>query len=416
MDQSKGKVTLKGIRKLTAVKQNLASDPEGKNTQEKIISTIRNTVFTQWDPIEVVAPSHVLSLWNRVPGFSRNDLDNLLWDQKLLFKHWMNRTACLVLIEDYPLYYTLMKEYPNARGTSWGSKMEEARNFMSKHEELGKSILKQLEHGPKKLTEFNEYVKKKSPDGWSTGSDVSTMLFHLELSGKVMVTGQSGIINIWGLPEQYLPSDIQRKVLKPRELEKECARRAISAMGTASLPEINYYFPRARYSELKGAIQDLEKESVIVPVKLNEIRERGSRYMLRDDLSLLESLNHTDKEMQISLLPPFDNFICGRARTNRVFGFDYNHEMFLPKAKRKHGYYVMPILCDGELIGRIDPVFDKENCKLVINSVHAEPGAPHDAVTGERIALRIQELGSFLGADVLEYTEDIPAFWKDSIQ
>ncbi len=76
------------------------------------------------------------------------------------------------------------------------------------------------------------------------------------------------------------------------------------------------------------------------------------------------------------MLPPFDNLICGRERTDRIFGFDYNHEMFLPEQKRKYGYYVLPILWGDRLIGRIDPVMEKSRERLLINSVHAEPGGP----------------------------------------
>ncbi|MDG7011518.1 MAG: winged helix DNA-binding domain-containing protein [Nitrososphaerota archaeon] len=75
-------------------------------------------------------------------------------------------------------------------------------------------------------------------------------------------------------------------------------------------------------------------------------------------------------------MAPFDNLIAGRRRTNTVFGFDYAHEQFLPKEKRKYGTCVLPVLRGETLIGRVDPRLDKEQRRLVVNSVHAEPGAP----------------------------------------
>jgi uncharacterized protein len=116
------------------------------------------------------------------------------------------------------------------------------------------------------------------------------------------------------------------------------------------------------------------------------------------------------------LLPPFDNLICGRQKTNRVFGFDYNHEMFLPKQKRKYGYYVLPILWGERLIGRIDPVMEKDKQRLLINSVHAEPGAPSDKEVASKIAEKIKGLAEFLGAKEVAYTTQVPTAWRNSLR
>jgi uncharacterized protein YcaQ len=117
----------------------------------------------------------------------------------------------------------------------------------------------------------------------------------------------------------------------------------------------------------------------------------------------------------MSLLAPFDNFIVGRARTNRLFGFDYVHEQFLPKEKRKFGTFVLPILWGDSLIGRTDLRTDRENEKLLVNSVHAQPGAPSDKETSLKIAETIRNFADFLGAKEVEYTTRVPAAWKTSL-
>ena len=121
-------------------------------------------------------------------------------------------------------------------------------------------------------------------------------------------------------------------------------------------------------------------------------------------------------EPRVSLLPPFDNLICGRERTDRIFGFDYNHEMFLPEQKRKYGYYVLPILWGDRLIGRVDPVMERSKGKLLINSVHAETGAPGDKEVSSSIGEKIEELGEFLGAKEVAYTARVPKPWKNSLR
>ena len=105
---------------------------------------VRDLTFVQWDPIEVVAPSHVLALWNGVGDVRPLDLEGLLWDEKKLFLHWVNLTASIVRTEDYSLYYSMMKRYPESIGKSWGSRKPRTREFLVDHRELGNSILKQL--------------------------------------------------------------------------------------------------------------------------------------------------------------------------------------------------------------------------------------------------------------------------------
>jgi uncharacterized protein len=143
----------------------------------------------------------------------------------------------------------------------------------------------------------------------------------------------------------FLPKSVEKKELaEEEEVERIAAEKAIRALGTASAREINYYFPRGRYQNLKKALENLEKDFTIHQVRVAEFQERDERYVHDLDLGLLESMKDDAWEPRVSLLPPFDNLISGRERTNRVFGFNYNHEMFLPEHKRKFGYYVLPIL------------------------------------------------------------------------
>jgi uncharacterized protein YcaQ len=408
-------ISAQDARRLAVTKQHLAGKLPAKATRDHILAVVRDLTFVQWDPIEVVAPSHLLALWNRIGNFQPSDLDRLLWDEKKLFEHWANRVALIVLTEDYPLYYSMMKRYPESLSKSWGAQKAEARKFLAKHRALAKSITKQLKKGPLQLTQFQEYRRtKRSADGWGSGSEVSEMLFHLELGGEVMIVGHERNRNIWGLPEEFLPSWVERKELAEEEVQRVAAQRAIRALGTASPPEINYYFPRGRYQNLKRALESLQEDSVIHRVRVAEYQGREERYIHDMDIRLLESVRGDDWQPRVSLLPPFDNLICGRSRTNRVFGFDYSHEMFLPENKRKFGYYLLPILWGDRLIGRVDPLTERSKDRLLINSVHAEPKAPCDEVA-PKIADAIQRLAEFLGAKEVAYSSRVPAAWRSSL-
>ena len=115
----------------------------------------------------------------------------------------------------------------------------------------------------------------------------------------------------------------------------------------------------------------------------------------------------------MTLLAPFDNMLGGR--TSRLFGFDYIHENFLPESKRRFGTFVHPILWGDKFIGRTDLLMDKENKKLNVVSVHAEPGAPDDKEIAAKIGETISDLAEFLGAKGVVYSDRVPRAWKNSL-
>ena len=405
------------VRRLTVTKQHLAGKVPKRATAEDILSVVRDLPYVQWDPVPAIAPSHIISLWSRLGSFRESDLDALLWREKKLLQHWAP-IAMIVLTEDYPLYASLMARYPESLTKSWGSQRARAKAFLAEHAALRKSILGQLTSGgPLQLSQFKEYARtKRNPDGWGSGSHVSDMLYHMQMSGEAMVVGHRGNQNVWGATEASLPGWADRTPLSEEEFEREAALRAIRALGTASPSEITYYFVRGRYQNLKRALDSLLNESAIRRVRVAELGDRDVRYVHEQDVELLESMDTDAWQPRMTLIAPFDNLISGRGRTNRMFGFDYAHEQFLPAAKRKFGTFVLPILWGERLIGRADVLMDRENRKLLVNSVHAEPGAPQDKQTSSKIGETMEELAGFLGAEAVAYTPRVPPAWKSSLR
>ncbi len=379
-----------------------------------MLSVVRDLCYVQWDPIEAVAPSHIISLWSRIGNFRLPDLDNLLFEEKGLFLH--QAPAMIVATEDYPLFYSLMRRYPESISKSWGGWKVRAKKYLAKHE-LRKRILNELKNGPLRLNQFRDHIRTgRSPDGWTSASDVSHILFHLQMTGDVMIVGHQGSQNIWGLSDQFLPSWVERKDLTEEEFEQEAAQRALRALGTATPREIHIYFPRARYLNLKKALERLQEESTVHRVHVTGLDGRDERYVHDKDVRLLESMNSDAWQPRTSLLAPFDNLICERSRTNKIFGFDYLHENFLPQSKRKFGTFVHPILYGDKLIGRTDLRMDRKNEKLLVNAVHAERGAPGDKEVSSKIGETIEQLAEFLGAKEVVYTARVPAAWKNSLR
>jgi uncharacterized protein len=404
------------LRRLAVTKQRLAGPLPRAAGKEAILSTVRDLAYVQWDPVSIVAPSHALTLWSRLGAYRPSDLEELLWTEKRLFEHW-TPIASLVLTEDFPLYHALMTRYPRSLSRSWGAQGARAKRFLDAHTALRRRMLKKLAGRPLRMSEFEDHPRTKRDDGeWAPSSDVSEMLFHLLMTGEVMVVGHEGAQNLWGLAEEFLPPWTPRTALSREEFERAAAQRAIRALGAATPPEILFYFVRGRYEELTATLAALEREGTVHRVVVDDLPPKGVVYVHDQDLPLLASIQAGEFAPRTSLVPPFDNMVIHTARADRVFGFHYVREQFLPKAKRKFGTYVLAILRGDRFIGRVDPRLDKPSGTLVVHSVHAEPDAPRGPEVGREVGEALERLAAFLGASEVSYSARVPPAWKSSLR
>ncbi|MCZ0937580.1 MAG: winged helix DNA-binding domain-containing protein, partial [Caldilineaceae bacterium] len=115
-------------------------------------------------------------------------------------------------------------------------------------------------------------------------------------------------------------------------------------------------------------------------------------------------------------LSPFDNLICDRERTERFFDFHYRIEIYVPKAKREYGYYVLPLLHGDRFLGRMDSQIERKTGIYRIHALYAEEGVRIDAQTGAAVAGTLLELAQFIGAKDVELGERIPAAWRNALE
>ena len=412
MESERITTTLEAARRLTIWKQLLSGNtPEG-TFKQKVTSVIRSTGYIQWDPVTVVAPSHLISLWSRIGNFDWSELDRMMWEDKDALFHWVP-IAWIVLTEDYPIFYSLMKRYPDSMRKGWASHAGPAMKFLDSHQELKRRVIERLKNGPAETGHFRDYGKrKKSPDGWSSGNEVTQLLFHLHMAGEVMVAGHSKNQNVWALTEDFLPPGTVKSTLPVEELERITAIRALKALGVAPEFDIYRYFIRGRYTILKDILKQLVEDGEVVNVQIDGRPKSKPLFLLANDKRALDAIMSDKWEPQLNLISPFDNMITLRDRTQRMFNFDYILEQFVPKEKRKYGTYVLPILWDSNLVGRIDAKLDKARRTLNINGVFAEPGYGNDAVIGNKLHEKIGDFAKFLGAERIIYSEKKPEKWS----
>jgi uncharacterized protein YcaQ len=403
-------------RRLAITRQRLAG-PRPASGAAGIVEVARDLGALQMDPINVVARTQLLVLRSRLPRFTPADLEAVVYRERQLFEYWAH-CASLVLTEDYPIHRMLMRN----RLASDGAWAERSRSWVTENGALADYILDRLDReGPLPLNAFEDRaVSGWTSTGWTSGRNVARMIDHLWLRGDVMVTGRNGIHRLWDRSARVLPDWTPREEWDDRQVVRAATSRAIRALGLARPTQITQHFTRSRYPGLPGVLTELVAERAIVPVAIagaetNDAPKAwaGQWYVHTDDLPLLDRLGDegSDWGPRTTLLSPFDNLICDRKRTKLLWDFDFTIEIYVPKEKRRWGYYVLPILHGDRLIGRVDPTMDRANSRLTINAIHVEPTAPQGVRVGRAVAKAIAELARFLGAQETVYTNPPPAGW-----
>jgi hypothetical protein len=336
----------------------------------------------------------------------------LLWQERRLFEYWAH-AASIVLTQDYPIHQMRMRSYGKG-SDSWS---QQVSAWMQQNETLRTSILSALhERGPLRSRDFEDPVQVAwRSSGWTDGRTVGRMLDFLWAQGHILVARRVGAHKWWNLAERCLPPLwISQEPQAPHEVVCAAAQKALRALGVATAQEVSEHFTRHRYPGLPEVLTHLEATGRMLRVRVQEQGKdlAGPWFVHAEWLPMLEQLEQQVWEPRTTLLSPFDNLICDRKRTARLFDFTYRSEIYTPKDKRQFGYYVMPILCGDQLIGRIDPTFDRGSKRLIINAVHAEPATLITRETGQAIAVAIEELAAFLGATTISYNHQKPEGWK----
>jgi uncharacterized protein YcaQ len=394
---------LGAARRLAVGAQLLAGPPVRADGLKTVLRALR---CLQLDPIGAVAPSHLLVLWSRLGDFDRAALESLLWRERWLFEYWAH-AASIVLTEDYALHAATMRRYPGP--SAYGRRV---RDWLGANEKLREHILDRLAVGsPLPAGAFEDMAEVPwESTGWTAGRNVERMLDHLLLLGRVTVTARSGRKRLWCLTEQHFPAEVIDHGVPETVVVPTAVEYALRALGVARARDIRRHFTRDRYPGLDRVLRALVASGRVVPARVQGDPEPG--YVHADSLPLLEAQQCQPRTV---LLSPFDNLICDRDRTLRLWGFAFRNEMYQPVAKRAYGYYVMPVLHGERLVGRAALRVDRRRRALTVEGLFAEPGAPADEAFRTALRCSLEELARFSGADSVVRAGPVAEEWTSAV-
>jgi uncharacterized protein len=415
-------ISVETARRLAITRQRLAGKT-GTPTADGIFDVVRDLGFLQLDPTNVVAPSHRLVVFSRIGPYQPKHLETLLWQERRLFESWAH-AASIVVTDHYPIHHWIMRRMARGKGFWHGFTPSGDRQalrvlaWMKANDSLRRSILRQIrERGPLPSRVFEDQSTGAwRSSGWNNGRNVGMMLFYMQRVGQLMVAGRSGSQKLWDLSEQCLPVWTPRTKLAEPAIVRWAAEISLRALGVGSPADIRENFIRWKYVNLPAALASLEKQGRIMPVSVRESNHSwpGTWYVHADDIALLDRIEAGTWTPRTTLLSPFDNLIIDRKRTRRMFGFDYTMEIYVPAAKRRFGYYAMPVLHGDRLVARVDSAMNREEGRLSVRRVSVEAGCDDTQVA---VASReaIAGLATFLGAGAIDYDGTVPSRWRRTL-
>jgi uncharacterized protein YcaQ len=339
---------------------------KSKSSTADAVDVIKKLGVIQIDSVNVLVRSQELPLFSRLGDHDRNAI-NKATAQSKIFEYWGHEAAILP-VEIQPLFRWKMNAARTGKIKHWG-----LTSFYADNKAFVKRILKHVEaNGPVTARELSTRTTKKS--SWWDWDEAKTALEYLFLTGQLMSCGRgSDFARIYDITERVLPSKIlDTPTPTENEARKQLLVLAAKAQGVATLTDLADYYR--------------QKTAVIKPL-VNELVEQGELREVTVDRWVEKAFVHRSakppkKLYAKALLSPFDSLVWCRPRNERLFDFHYRIEIYTPKEKRKFGYYVLPFMMNGELVGRVDLKADRANAKLLVQSVHTEKGIKRASING----------------------------------
>ena len=332
----------------------------------ELLTVVQRLTLLQIDPTSAIAPSADLVAWSRLgSAYEPDELKQALEQDRTLFE----LDAMVRPMSDLGLYLAGAAEWPS---------YDKQRDWLRDNDRFRRDILELLgSSGPVSSRDIPDTcVVPWASTGWSNNRNVTQMLEFLMMRGEVAIAGRVGRERLWDLPERVYPADVA--VPSVEEAERRKNERRLTSLGIAR--------QKAR--------------AVMEPVHVGEAGEPAVVEGVKGEWRVDPAALAGDFEGRTALLSPFDRLIHDRVRAEELFDFEYALEMYKPAAKRRWGYYALPILHEDRLVGKLDAVADRKASVLRVNAIHED--VKFTRAMTKAVQAELEDLASWLGVSAIE--------------
>lgn len=380
-------------RGIFLARHGLSAPPNGPAKSQALADVITDLGFVQLDSVRTVERAHHMILAARRQSYRPAYLDPLLDPRRDLFEHWTH-DAAVIPMAFYPhwqLRFERDAQLLRRRYKSW-----QQHDF----EHLCDQILGRIRaQGPVSSGDLGE-GEARATTGWWDWAPSKTALEYLWRSGALAVTRRDGFRKVYDLAERVIPSQLFDQRPTVRETTDFLCRGALQRLGFATAGEIAAFWDTLKPHEVHPWLQDAQQRGEVMPIEITCV-----------DGTIRKSFALTDQDFcgpkppgRMRVLSPFDPALRDRARAQRLFGFHYRIEIFVPAAKRQYGYYVFPLLEGDRLVGRID--IKRTEGDLHVTALWPEAGVRWGDARHARLQAELTRVAGFAGLDQVTWADD----------
>jgi uncharacterized protein YcaQ len=385
-------------RRLFLHRHALADAPVGVARGDDLAGLIDRIGFVQVDSINTVARAHHMILWSRRQAYRPEALTRLLEKDRRMFEHWTH-DASVVPVHLFPQWQHRFVRSADRLRDNW------KRWFRDGYEVQFDTVLDRIRaEGPLTCSDVGE-GEARGKGGWWDWHPSKTALEWLWRTGVLSITRRDGFQKVYDLTERVIPGPhLGDPPDAAAHLDWACTS-ALDRLGFATSGEMAAYWAAVAPADVKAWCEKARADGRLVEIMVEGADGAPRRSFARPDV-LQDAAGLSDPTSRIRVLSPFDPALRDRARAQRLFGFDYRIEVFVPEAKRKYGYYVFPVLEGDKIIGRVDAKAFRDASVLKVRAFWPEPKVSLGKTRLAKLEGALDKLARFGGCDRVDHAPD----------
>lgn len=388
------KLSRQAARSMMLAAQGLLTPLQEPASKQHVLDCIRRMGVLQIDTIHIVARSPYLVLFSRLGDYQPSWLDELE-AEGALFEYWAH-AACFIPVEDYPLFRRLMLSgsHPNYISPEW----------LAEQQATIEQVYQRIQNeGPLRSVDFKQ---TKRPGLWWNWKDEKRILEHLFNQGDLMIARREKFQRVYDLRQRVLPEWRDNQAPQMEEVQRALVKRSVFCVGLARPEWVADYY-RLPKTGLATLLKTLVASGQLILTEVEGFND--PLYVHPDNVWLYEqALADSLKPTLTTLLSPFDPLVWDRARARQLFNFDYAIESYLPAVKRRYGYYCLPILQQGQLLGRLDAKAYRSDRIFEVRALYLEAGIELDESQVEDLANALQRCANWHNCPQVKITGSNP--------